>query len=74
MKLYTRTVCPRCLWIKSELARAGIEAEVVNIERDEEARERLLEAGIKSVPALEIEGRLLADPAEMMEAVEQMRP
>lgn len=73
MKLYTRTVCPKCLWIKSELQRASLEAEIVNIDHDEEARERLAAAGIMSVPAMEIDGTMLVDPDEMVRQLELCR-
>jgi glutaredoxin 3 len=67
MKLYTKTVCPKCLWIKSEIQRSAMEAEIVNIDRDEEARERLIEAGVLSVPVLEMEGKFILDPDEMIQ-------
>jgi len=71
MKLYTRTVCPKCLWIKSEIARAGFPIEIVNIDRDEKAREKLVEAGIMSVPVLEADGALIVDPDDMMKQLEK---
>lgn len=67
MKLYTKTVCPRCLWIKSEAQRSGKEVEIVNIDHDEAARERLLRAGIMTVPVLEAGGEFWIDTADMME-------
>jgi glutaredoxin 3 len=70
MKLYTKTVCPKCLWIKSEIQRSAMEADIVNIDRDEEARERLIEAGILSVPVLEVNGRWIVDPEEMLRQLE----
>lgn len=67
MKLYTKTVCPRCLWIKSEAQRSGKEVEIVNIDHDEAARERLLRAGIMTVPVLEAGGEFWIDTEDMME-------
>jgi glutaredoxin len=67
MKLYTKTVCPKCMWIKSELQRSGLEANIVNIDHDEESRERLIEAGLMSVPVLEVDGKFIVDPEEMMQ-------
>jgi len=67
MKLYTKTVCPKCMWIKSELQRSGLEANIVNIDHDEASRERLIEAGLMSVPVLEVDGKFIVDPEEMME-------
>lgn len=67
MKLYTKTVCPKCLWVKSELERAGKAVAVINIDRDEAARERLVEAGLMSLPVLEIEGEFLPGAEDILE-------
>ena len=37
MKLYTKTICPKCLWVKSELSQVGLEAELINIDHDQQA-------------------------------------
>jgi|HigsolmetaAR203D_1030402.scaffolds.fasta_scaffold00963_19 glutaredoxin len=66
MKLYTKTVCPRCMWIKSEAARSGREVEIVNIDHDEAARERLIGAGVRTVPALEADGEFRTEPEAML--------
>ncbi len=73
MKLYTRTICPKCMWIKSEIARSDLAIEIVNIDLDEDARERLTEAGVTSVPALEAENAYIVDPNEMMKQLERLR-
>jgi glutaredoxin len=67
MKLYTKTVCPKCLWIKSEAQRSGKEVEIVNIDHDEAAKERLLRAGIMTVPVLEAGGEFWIETVDMME-------
>lgn len=67
MILYTKTVCPRCIWIKSEAQRSGKEVEIVNIDHDEAARERLMSAGIMSVPVLEADGEFWMRAEDMME-------
>ncbi|TBL77400.1 glutaredoxin family protein [Paenibacillus thalictri] len=72
MKLYTKTVCPKCMWIKSEIARSGVEVEIVNIDHDEAARERLLEAGVMSLPVMEADGEFIFDTNEMVKLMEQV--
>lgn len=52
MKLYTKTVCPRCLWVKSEFKQAGIEVEIVNIDKDESEKETVSAQGFTTVPVL----------------------
>jgi glutaredoxin len=54
------------MWIKSELLRSGKEVEIINIEQDEAARARLAEAGILTVPVLEVDGELLIHAEDMM--------
>ncbi|MFB7817237.1 glutaredoxin family protein [Paenibacillus chitinolyticus] len=72
MKLYTKTVCPKCMWIKSEIARSGIVVEIVNIDHDEAARERLVEAGVMSLPVMEAGGEFIFDTNEMVKLMEQV--
>jgi len=67
MKLYTKTVCPRSLWIKSEVQRSGNEVEIVNIDHDAAARERLVQAGIMTVPVLESDGEFWIRTEDIME-------
>lgn len=67
MKLYTKTVCPKCLWVKSELQRAGKDVDVINIDHDEAARERLIAAGLMSLPVLEIDGQFVSEAEHILE-------
>lgn len=67
MKLYTKTVCPRCIWIKSEAQRSGKDVDIINIDLDEEAREHLISAGIMTVPVLEANGQFWHEPEDMLE-------
>ncbi|MEH7072856.1 glutaredoxin family protein [Neobacillus drentensis] len=70
MKLYTKTICPKCLWVKSELQRAGLEAEMINIDQDEQAKQKIIEAGFFSVPVLEFEGKLIGDVKAVISQIE----
>jgi len=70
MKLYTKTICPKCLLVKSELQRAGLEVDIINIDQDEQARQKIIEAGFLSVPVLEFEGKLMGDVKEVMSQIE----
>jgi hypothetical protein len=60
------------MWIKSEIARSGLAVEIVNIDHDEEARERLLEAGVTSLPVMEAGGEFIFDTSEMVKLMEQV--
>lgn len=70
MKLYTKTICPKCLWVKSELQNAGLEADIINIDHDEQAKQKIIEAGFLSVPVLEVEGKLIGDVKEVISQIE----
>jgi len=70
MKLYTKTICPKCLWVKSELQNAGIRADIINIDYDEQAKQRIIEAGFLSVPVLEFDGKMISDVKEMLSQIE----
>lgn len=74
MKLYTKTVCPKCMLMKFELNKAGYEGnfEIINIDQDEQAKERLIDAGILSVPVLEIDGQLIQEMSEMKDAINRI--
>lgn len=70
MKLYTKTICPKCLWVKSELQQAGLEVEVINIDHDEQAKETILNAGFLTVPVLEVDGQFIGDVKEIVSQIE----
>lgn len=70
MKLYTKTICPKCMWVKAELKNAGIDAEVINIDHDEQAKQRVLNAGFLSVPVLEHNGEFIGDVKEIVSKIE----
>ncbi|AJK88748.1 glutaredoxin [Lysinibacillus fusiformis] len=72
MKLYTKTICPKCLWVKSELQRAGLEAEIVNIDHDEQAKQTIIDAGFLSVPVLEVDETFIGDVQEIVSRIEMI--
>ena len=71
MKLYTKTICPKCLWVKSELSQVGLEAEFINIDHDEQAMSKIIAAGFSSVPILEINGEFIGDVPTILNRIEQ---
>lgn len=72
MKLYTKTICPKCLWVKAEIERAGLQAEIINIDKDADALALLQQKGYMSVPVLEVDGSWYHDQKEMVQAVQLM--
>lgn len=71
MKLYTKTICPKCLWVKSELDAANLNVEVINIDHDEAAKQTVLDAGFLSVPVLEIDGEWYAETTSIMDRISE---
>ncbi len=64
--MYTTTWCGYCYRLKDGLTRAGIEFTEVDIERDEQAAERvmLVNGGNQTVPTLEFsDGSALTNPS-----------
>lgn len=72
MKLYTKTICPKCLWVKSELDAANLQVEVINIDHDAVAKETVVNAGFMTVPVFEHNGEWLADPASIIDRISQL--
>ena len=72
MKLYTKTICPKCLWVKSELDAANLEVEVINIDQDETAKQQVINAGFLSVPLFEINGEFIAEPTSIIDRISEM--
>lgn len=71
IKLYTRTVCPKCIYIKSELSRAGIDYEIINIDEDSEAKALIKDAGFMAAPILEHHGELIADIGQILSIIQE---
>ena len=52
MKLYTKTLCPKCLWVKNELDQVGVEVEMVNMDHDASAKQEVMDQGFMAAPIL----------------------
>ena len=72
MKLYTKTVCPKCLWVKSELVQAGLSADIVNLDENQEAMKKITDAGFSSVPILEVGGEFIGSVPAILVKIRKM--
>lgn len=61
MKLYTRTVCPKCFGVKSKIEEEQLNIELINTDHDEAARQKLIDNKISSAPVLEVNGQFITD-------------
>jgi glutaredoxin 3 len=59
IKVYSKNNCPFCTKAKALLEIKGIEYTEVNIEQDADARQRIVDAGLRTVPQIYINEQLL---------------
>lgn len=69
MKLYTKTVCPKCMLIKAVAKESGVQLEEVNVDNNESALEELKSLGIQSVPVLKHGDKYIVDIAEIQKII-----
>lgn len=72
LKIYTKTVCPKCMLVKSELDRKKIPYESINIDTDDKAKALLVENNFMAVPVVDFDGELVVDYGEIMENIEKI--
>lgn len=66
--LYVGTVCPFCKKVENFLNEENIELEIVNIEKDHDAMQKLIEEGGKrQVPCLFHDGKYLYESDDIIE-------
>lgn len=63
--MYSTTWCGHCGRLARQLDDAGISYRVVNVDQDVQAGDRIITAtgGARTVPTIEVGGRLLVNPA-----------
>ena len=63
--MYSTSWCGHCRRLARQLDDAGIVFRVVDVDEDLEAGERIVAAtgGVRTVPTLEVDGRMLVHPA-----------
>lgn len=75
MKLYTQTVCPKCMLVKFSLENAGVldKLEIVNLDDHPEARDFLKSnpksANLTGLPILEFDGEFTNMQQEIIDKV-----
>lgn len=67
IKVYTRTVCPKCIVAKNQLSDLGVEFETINLEEKENEvhAEKLREAGFQAAPIFEQDGNFFTSINEL---------
>lgn len=70
--VYTSPLCAPCEALKKFLNAQNVEYKVRDLMMEEDAQDRLDEAGIRSTPALEIDGQLYAGDALNPQSVKDL--
>ena len=61
LTVYSKTVCPYCVHAKNYLKQHNIDFEEINIEKDDTAREFIMNQGHRTVPQIYLNGELFVD-------------
>lgn len=75
MKLYTATVCPKCMLVKFSLENAGVldKVEIINLDENPDIREQLKtnekSKNYTSLPILEHNGEFIVEQSTIISTV-----
>ncbi len=61
LTIYSKTVCPYCVQAKNYLKNKNINFREVNIEDDAEAREFIIQQGLRTVPQIFMDGKIFVE-------------
>ena len=61
LTIYSKTVCPYCVQAKNYLKSKNINFREINIEQDAEAREFIIQQGLRTVPQIFMDGKIFVD-------------
>lgn len=60
VKVYSTTVCPYCIMVKTFLKQHNVQFEEVNVQEDQNAAKEMVEkSGQMGVPVLDIDGKII---------------
>lgn len=71
MIIYTKTICPKCMYVKSEIERLGLQVEIKNVDEDAEAKQLVLDKGFMAAPILQIGEEWFSDVSEIISQLEE---
>lgn len=73
IKLYTKTVCPKCIVAKAMLEDSGVVYEAFNIDTDNEAKQVLVDKGFMAVPIAEHDGNFFTSNEQIQGLIEELK-
>lgn len=73
VKIYTKTVCPKCIVAKGLFEGNEVEYEPVNIDHDAESKQKLIDLGFMGVPIVEHNGKFYKDMGEFQRLIDNLK-
>lgn len=73
IKLYSKTVCPKCVVAKSFFNANNVQFENINIDTNEEGRQKLLDLGFMAVPIVEYNGKYFSNMQEFQQLLDDLQ-
>ena len=61
LTIYSKTVCPYCVQAKNYLKAKNINFREINIEQDAEAREFIINQGLRTMPQIFMDGKIFVE-------------
>lgn len=69
--LFTKKICPKCMYVKSELQKHEVKFETINLDEDEKAKNEIIAKGILSAPVLKVGGEFIYDVNKIMDMLDK---
>jgi glutaredoxin len=61
LTVYSKNLCPQCVQAKNYLKSKNINFREINIEQDSEAREFIINQGLRTVPQIFMDGKIFVE-------------
>lgn len=71
LTIYSKTICPKCIYVKRELKSKGIDFEEINIDHDEAALELLQSKNLQGLPVVKIDNNFTNNHGEIMSWIDE---
>jgi glutaredoxin len=72
IKIYTQTICPKCIVAKSLFKENDIEFELINLDNDQESKQKLVDLGFMATPIVEHDGKFYTNMAQFQQLVDDL--
>jgi glutaredoxin len=73
IKVYTRTVCPKCIVAKAMLEDSELEYELINVDKNKDAKQKLNDLGFMAAPIVEHDGKFYPSMPEIQKLIQELK-